>query len=62
MGRLPEPEQAARHELTVVAGILGTGDARMLATQWRALPDILPPDDIAELQSLFQEALLEIAR
>jgi hypothetical protein len=34
----------------------------MLATQWRALPDILPPDDIAELQSLFQEALLEIAR
>jgi mycobactin peptide synthetase MbtF len=62
VGRLPEPEQAARHELTVVAGILGTGDARMLATQWRALPDILPPDDIAELQSLFQEALLEIAR
>lgn len=62
VGRLPEPEQAARHELTVVAGILGAGDARMLATQWRALPDILPPDDIAELQSLFQEALLEIAR
>jgi mycobactin peptide synthetase MbtF len=61
VGRLPEPEQAVRHELTVVAGILGTGEQRVLAAQWRALPDILTPDDIAILQSLFQEALLEIA-
>jgi mycobactin peptide synthetase MbtF len=62
VGRTPEPEQAVRHELTLVAGLLGTGDARVLATQWRALPDILTPDDIAALQSLWQEALLELAQ
>jgi mycobactin peptide synthetase MbtF len=61
VGQVPEPEQAVRHELTVVAGILGTGNARVLATQWRALPDILTPDDIDALQSLWQDALLEIA-
>ncbi len=62
VGRAPEPEQAVRHELTVVAAIIGTGDARVLATQWRALPDILTPDHIAVLQSLWQDALLEIAQ
>jgi mycobactin peptide synthetase MbtF len=61
LGGLPEPEQAVRHELTVLAAILGTSDALVLATQWRALPDILTPDDIAVLQSLWQQALLEIA-
>ena len=50
MGRVPEPEQAVRHELTLVAGILGTGDARVLAAQWRALPDILDDADITALQ------------
>lgn len=61
VGRLPEPDQAVRHELTVVAGILGSGDTRVLGTQWRALPDILTPHDIGVLQSLFHEALEEIA-
>jgi mycobactin peptide synthetase MbtF len=62
VGLMPEPEQAVRHELTVVAAILGTGDARVLATQWRTLNDILTPDDIAVLQSLWQDALLETAQ
>jgi mycobactin peptide synthetase MbtF len=60
VGRLPEPDQAVRHELTVVAGILGAGEARVLGTQWRALPDVLTPDDIGVLQSLFTEALVEM--
>jgi mycobactin peptide synthetase MbtF len=61
VGRVPEPEQAVRHELTVVAGILGTGAARVLATQWRALPDILGEAEIAELQALWTETLREMA-
>jgi mycobactin peptide synthetase MbtF len=61
VGWVPEPEQAVRHELTVVAGILGTGEARVLATQWRALPDILDEADIAALQGFWNEALREIA-
>jgi mycobactin peptide synthetase MbtF len=61
VGPAPEPEQAVRHELTVVAGILGTGDARVLATQWRALPDILDEADIAALQGFWNEALREMA-
>ncbi|OBI89705.1 non-ribosomal peptide synthetase [Mycobacterium sp. 1245805.9] len=61
VGRVPEPEQAVRHELTVVAGILGTGAARVLATQWRALPDILSAAEIGELQGLWTETLREMA-
>ena len=61
VGHAPEPEQAVRHELTVVAGILGTGDARVLATQWRALPDILDESDIAALQQLWTDNLREMA-
>jgi mycobactin peptide synthetase MbtF len=61
VGRLPEPEQAVRHELTVLAALLGPVEAPVLATQWRALPDILSPDDIAVLQSLWEDALMELA-
>jgi mycobactin peptide synthetase MbtF len=61
VGRLPEPEQAVRHELTVLAALLGPVDAPVLATQWRALPDILSPEDIAVLQSLWEDALMELA-
>ncbi|MGA7050933.1 MAG: hypothetical protein WBZ37_06605, partial [Mycobacterium sp.] len=61
VGRLPEPEQAVRHELTVLAALLGPADAPVLATQWRALPDILSADDIAVLQSLWEDALMELA-
>ena len=61
LGRVPEPEQAVRHELTVVAGILGTGDARVLVAQWRALPDILADADIAALQELWTDTLREMA-
>ncbi|ORW97377.1 non-ribosomal peptide synthetase [Mycobacterium sp. IEC1808] len=59
--RVPEPDQAVRHELTVVAGILGTGADRVLATQWRVLPDILGEAEIAELQGLWTETLREMA-
>jgi mycobactin peptide synthetase MbtF len=59
--RVPEPEQAVRHELTVVAGLLGAGEQRVLAAQWRALPDILDGADIAALQELWTETLREMA-
>jgi mycobactin peptide synthetase MbtF len=61
MSRVPEPEQAVRHELTIVAGILGTGDTRVLAAQWRALPDILDDADIAALQELWSDTVREMA-
>jgi mycobactin peptide synthetase MbtF len=59
--QLPEPEQAVRHELTVVAAIIEAGGAPVLATQWRALPDIFTAEDIAVLQSLWRDALLGVA-
>jgi mycobactin peptide synthetase MbtF len=59
--QLPEPEQAVRHELTVVAAIIEAGGAPVLATQWRALPDLFTAEDIAVLQSLWRDALLGVA-
>lgn len=61
VGPVPEPGQAVRHELTLLAGILGTED-RMLVTQWRALPDILGHTDIAALQEIWIESLTELVR
>jgi mycobactin peptide synthetase MbtF len=58
---LPEPNLAVRHELTIMAAVLGENDAPVLATQWRAMPDILTETDIAVLQSMWQDALREIA-
>ncbi len=58
---LPEPEVAVRFELTINAVVLTEGDAPVLATQWRALPDILTETDIAVLQSMWQDALREVA-
>ncbi|MHA7649305.1 amino acid adenylation domain-containing protein [Mycobacterium sp. ML4] len=61
LAHLPEPGQAVRHELTVVAALLGSADGPVLATQWRALPDILTAEDITMLQTLWQQTLLEMA-
>lgn len=60
---LPEPELAVLHELTVTAAVmLDATEAPVLATQWRALPDIFTADDIAVLQSLWEDALSDVAR
>jgi mycobactin peptide synthetase MbtF len=59
---LPEPDLAVRHELTVVAAVLSADGQRVLAAQWRALPDILTDADIAALQQLWNESLREMAR
>ncbi|WP_307789355.1 amino acid adenylation domain-containing protein [Mycolicibacterium baixiangningiae] len=58
---LPEPELAVRHEVTVMAAVLGEAGAPVLATQWRTLPDVLSADDVAVLQSLWQDALQKVA-
>ena len=58
---LPEPNVAVRHALTVTGAVVGEGDAPVLATQWRSLPEILSTEDIALLQSLWQNALQEVA-
>ncbi|MBO0678252.1 amino acid adenylation domain-containing protein [Mycolicibacterium sp. S2-37] len=58
---VPEPELAVRHELTVSAAILADGGTPVLATQWRALPDVLSAADIEILQSLWLHALQEVA-
>lgn len=57
---LPEPRLAVRHELTVLAAVLGDSDAPVLGTQWRTLPDILTADDVAALQAMWQESLREV--
>ena len=61
VSRAPEPEAAVRHELTLAAAVLGGADGPVLVTQWRSLPDILDADDIATLQTLWQNALREVA-
>ena len=60
MSPVPEPELAVRHELTILALVVRAGDQQMLASQWRALPDILDDADIAALQVLWTEALEEM--
>ncbi|OBG61749.1 non-ribosomal peptide synthetase [Mycobacterium sp. E735] len=57
----PEPDLAVRHELTIVAAMLTFDGQRVLAAQWRTLPDILSDADVAELQHLWIESLREMA-
>ncbi|KKC02816.1 hypothetical protein WU83_22290, partial [Mycobacterium nebraskense] len=56
----PEPDLAVRHELTIVAAMLTFDGQRVLAAQWRTLPDILGDGDVAELQRLWIESLREM--
>ncbi|MCV7444114.1 amino acid adenylation domain-containing protein [Mycobacterium paraense] len=58
---VPEPDLAVRHELTILAVVLTVGERRMLATQWRALPDILDDADMAALQQLWTDNLRKVA-
>ncbi len=57
----PEPDLAVRHELTIVAAVLSFDGQRVLAAQWRALPDILGDADISALQQLWIDSLREVA-
>ncbi|MBV8788367.1 MAG: amino acid adenylation domain-containing protein [Mycobacterium sp.] len=59
---LPEPDLAVRHELTILAMVLTSGGERVLAAQWRALPDILDDADIAALQELWIDSLRETVK
>jgi mycobactin peptide synthetase MbtF len=52
---------AVRYELTIIAGVVGDAESPVLATQWRTLPDILSADEVATLQAMWQDALLEVA-
>ncbi|BAX93509.1 non-ribosomal peptide synthetase [Mycobacterium shigaense] len=56
----PEPGAAVRHELTIVAAMLTFDGQRVLAAQWRALPDILDDADITALQQLWIDSLQEM--
>ncbi|MBV9321584.1 MAG: AMP-binding protein, partial [Mycobacterium sp.] len=58
---LPEPDLAVRHELSILATVLTAGDEPVLVTQWRALPDVLGDADLAALQSIWGNALREVA-
>lgn len=59
---VPEPELAVRHELTLAAMVLTYGGERVLAAQWRALPDILTDTEIAALQELWIDSLREMVK
>jgi len=58
---LPEPDLVVRHEVTILAAVIGEGDSQVLGTQWRTLPDILSAADVATLQSMWQDSLREVA-
>jgi mycobactin peptide synthetase MbtF len=58
--RLPEPNLAVRHELTLMAAVLERDGRPVLGTQWRTLPDILSADDVAILQTSWLDALREV--
>lgn len=57
---VPEPELAVRHELTIAAMVLPVDGERVLASQWRALPDILGEADVAALQDIWIHTLREM--
>ena len=57
----PEPDLAVRHELTILATVIGDADNPVLGTQWRTLPSILSAEDVATLQSMWQDSLREVA-
>lgn len=57
----PEPDLAVRHELTILAAVIGDADRPVLGTQWRTLPEVLSADDVATLQSMWQDSLREVA-
>ncbi len=57
---VPEPDLAVRHELTILAVVLTIGERRVLAAQWRTLPDILDDADVAALQRLWIDSLREV--
>jgi mycobactin peptide synthetase MbtF len=59
---LPEPNLAVRHELVINAAIVDRDGTTVLGTQWRTLPEILSGDDVAMLQSMWQDALREVIR
>ncbi|WP_277396022.1 amino acid adenylation domain-containing protein [Mycobacterium camsae] len=58
--QLPEPDIAVRHELVIMATLVGSGDQQLLLTQWRALPDILAESDLTALQTIWNEELKEM--
>lgn len=60
VSRIPEPELAVRHEITLNVAMVDKDGAPVLGTQWRTLPDILSADDVAAFQALWQDALREV--
>lgn len=60
LSMLPPPDLAVRHELTIIAALLGFGDQQLLVTQWRALPDILHDAEITALQECWNKSLAEV--
>ncbi|OFJ51267.1 non-ribosomal peptide synthetase [Mycolicibacterium grossiae] len=58
--RLPEPNLAVAHEVTVMAAVLERDGHAVLGSQWRTLPDILSAADVAEMQAIWRDALREV--
>ncbi|MGW0160490.1 amino acid adenylation domain-containing protein [Mycobacterium sp. NPDC003323] len=60
VSRIPEPNLAVRHEITLNVLMVEKDGAPVLGTQWRTVADILSADDVATLQALWQDALREV--
>jgi mycobactin peptide synthetase MbtF len=58
---VPEPNAAARHELTLTVAVLPSPDGPVLATQWRTLPGILGDAEVAALTTIWQDQLAVVA-
>jgi mycobactin peptide synthetase MbtF len=60
VSRLPEPNQAVRHEITLNVAVVERHGTAVFGAQWRTLPDILSADDVATLQATWSDALREV--
>ncbi|MGK2902802.1 MAG: amino acid adenylation domain-containing protein [Mycobacterium sp.] len=62
VSRIPEPDLAVRHEITLNVAMVDKDGSPVLGTQWRTLPDIVTADDVATLQALWRDALREVIK
>ncbi len=59
---VPEPDSATCHELMIAVIIMETTEGPVIATQWRAIPEVLGRSEVAELQSIWHEQLGILAK
>ncbi|WP_078326283.1 non-ribosomal peptide synthetase [Mycobacteroides salmoniphilum] len=59
---VPEPDSAVRHELMIAVLIMESIEGPVIATQWRAIPEVLDRSEVTELQAIWHEQLGILAK